>query len=129
MSLSITSITGRLGYDPKSGVTKSGKQMCQFSIAVDTGFGENKVTDWFNVSIFGRIADACSRFLQKGSLVAVSGTVHLREYKGKDGTNKAALDLLADKVEFIGKPEGQSNSTPKQNDDYFPEQGLDVVPF
>lgn len=102
-----TIIIGRLGHSPSKKDTKSGTPMCTFSVAVDTGYGDRKVTDWFSVSAFGKQAENCLQYLGKGSLVNVTGTVHLREYDGRDGKRHASLELSADSVVFLSRADAQ----------------------
>lgn len=104
-------IIGRLGKDPVVRTTSSGKQVAQFSVAVSERRGENEVTEWFNVAAFGNTADACGRFIRKGSLVFVEGKNRTRSYE-KDGQTRYITELLADRVQFLDKKEnGQQNGS------------------
>ena len=103
-----TIIIGRLGHSPSKKDTKTGTPMCTFSVAVDSGYGDRKVTDWFSVSAFGKQAENCLQYLGKGSLVNVTGTVHLREYDGRDGKRHASLELSADSVVFLSRADAQA---------------------
>lgn len=131
-----TIIIGRLGHAPSKKDTKTGTPMCTFSVAVDTGYGDRKVTDWFSVLAFGKQAENCLQYLGKGSLVNVTGTVHLHEYDGRDGNRHASLELSADSVTFLSRGDAQSQtemqaSAQPQSDafggpDYIPD---DSCPF
>ena len=117
-----TIIIGRLGQSPRFNTAKSGTSVCSFSVAVDTGYGDKKQTDWHGVTVFGKTAENCNRYLQKGSLVSVIGVVHLRTYQGKDGTNKASLELVGDSVTFLSsrqEPREQVPQTQSQPTEYF----------
>lgn len=120
-----TIIIGRLGQSPRFNTAKSGTSVCSFSVAVDTGYGEKKQTDWFAVTVFGKTAENCNRYLQKGSLVSVIGVVHLHTYQGKDGTNKASLELVGDSVTFLSsRQESQERAQsvqPSPQAEYFGE--------
>lgn len=98
-------IVGRLGFNPSFKETKTGTNMCQIKVAVDNGWGQSKTTDWYNVTVFGKVADACHK-LSKGDVVCVSGTLTLRTYDGKDGQKKSSLELTAQDIRFL---------TPKAN--------------
>lgn len=116
-------VIGRLGQSPKLAKTKNDKVICTFSVAVDSGFGEYKTTDWFNCSCFGAMAEACAKYLQKGSQVYLEGSIHMRTYKGKDGTEKSSMDYAVSDVKFLSKAskaQSQPQSPqPVPNDDYF----------
>lgn len=108
-------ITGRLGRDPEAfnyGQNKE-KQGCRFSVAVDRPREDDP--DWFQVTAFGQSADFALRFLQKGREVAITGDVHLDTWE-KDGETRAALDLVANRVEGIGprQEDGQPASQRQQ---------------
>lgn len=106
-------IIGRLGFPPSQKQTKTGNQMCVFSVAVNSGFGENEHTDWYNVTTFGKQAEYCLRSLSKGSLVCVTGTLQLVEYEGKNGQKKSNLSLTADSVKNVSQKSENSESKQK----------------
>ena len=94
-------IIGRVGNAPVTKISKLGSQFTSFSVAVDNGWGENKTTDWYNVTTFGKLAENVTKFAQKGSIVCVSGSLKLSSYKDKNGVEKAKLELTADSVNAI----------------------------
>lgn len=108
--LSRSTIIGRLGRDPEIKQTRSGSNMCSMSVAVDSGFGNNKTTTWYRVSAFGKNAESSAKYLKKGSLICASGDLAVNEFKGKDGSTKLSLDISADKIVFLsGRQEQTSN--------------------
>lgn len=123
---------GLLGRDPQAKQTKSGATFITFSLAVDSGFGQNKKTEWFNVSVFGKTAEIAQKFLHKGSCVCVSGSLSTREYEAKDGKNKTSLEISADSVNFVGRDKPNSSSQPQQvdnaSDSVLPLE-TDGIPF
>lgn len=134
--LSRITIIGRLGRDPEIKQTKSGSNMCSMSVAVDSGFGNNKTTTWYRVSAFGKNAESSAKYLKKGSLICASGDLAVNEFEGKDGTTKLSLDVTADKIVFLsgrqeqtsnggqGAPQNQADA---HNDDSFIEE--ESMPF
>jgi single-strand DNA-binding protein len=90
---------GRLGQDPQSLTTKSGKSMARASLAVDvTPYnGETPETEWFSVVAFGRAAEDLLR-CKKGHLVAVSGSLSRNRWTAKDGTEKVSWQVVAEDV-------------------------------
>ena len=120
-----TTIIGRLGRDPQLKTAKSGTQVCSFSVAVDTGYGNNKKTDWYSATAFGKQAETCAQYLKKGSLALFEGTVHLGSYQ-KDGKDVYYLDLAVNNVTFLSKAEpSQSQGNFQQQ----PQQQSDANPF
>jgi len=108
-------IQGNLGKDVEQRYTPAGKAVCNFPVAVDEGFGDKKSTTWFNVTAWEKTAEACAKFLSKGSKVLVSGRIQTREYEDRDGVKKYGWDLVAHRVEFLdSKPDGQREQRPAQ---------------
>lgn len=88
-------VVGRLGKDPKAFEGKT--KMVAFSVATDAGYGDRKQTIWEDVKVYGKQAEACEKFLTKGSLVFVSG--RREESPGKDG--KVFRSIVAETVKFL----------------------------
>lgn len=121
MYQSIT-IAGRLGRDPESKFTQNGEQICSFSVAVDRSYTKGservKETTWFRVTVFGKQAEACNKFLAKGRAVLVEGRLGIdaktggpRVYTTKEGGAAASFDVIANTVRFIERPQGGDASS------------------
>ncbi len=100
-------LVGRLGAEPEIKAAQSGKTVCRFRLATDTGFGQNKKTDWHSIVCFDRQADFVRNYLHKGSLVYVEGRISYGQYE-KDGVTRYTTDIIANTVQSLGKNEGQS---------------------
>ena len=68
---------------------------------MEDGEKREKVT-WFPVIAFNGISEACANYLEKGRLVAVQGRVQTREYDDKEGTKHQVMQVVAEKVTFLG---------------------------
>ena len=106
-------VAGRIGNKPELKTSKKGKDYCRFSLAVDLGYGADKTTTWYHVTLFGPTAKSCVTYLDKGSLVIVSGELVASEYKAKDGTPKLGLEITADSVKFLPKNTHSQQSAPQ----------------
>ena len=76
-------VTGRIGKDAVTRQTAKGDSVTSFSIASDSGYGDNKKTDWVNAALFGKRGEALAQYLVKGSQVFVVGELSTEEYEGK----------------------------------------------
>ncbi len=90
---------------PVKGVETS---VCNFTIAVDDGFGENQKTDFIHVTAWRNAADAIGKYMTKGREIAVMGAVHLESYKVKNEQNVEEVRWTlsvprASGFEFLGK--------------------------
>lgn len=107
-SLNSFDFTGRLGKDPELRSLDGGKEVCNFSVAIDR-YGD-KPTLWVDVAVWGAGAAPCAKHLSKGSEVAVHGQIEeVRAYQTKAGEPGATLKVSTRDVTFIG---GRQDSTP-----------------
>jgi single-strand DNA-binding protein len=110
-------IIGNLGRDPEMRYTPSGAPVTQLNIATNRTYKDNngqqiKETTWFRVSVFGKTAENCAQYLQKGRMVLVEGRLTPDKQTGgpriwdrQDGTKGASFEVFATNVRFM--PSGQ----------------------
>jgi single-strand DNA-binding protein len=103
MNANIT-ITGRLGHNPEIRHTKSGKAVCDLSLAVNErvkrGNGYVDSVTWHRVVLWqGLATDAQS--LRKGSVIRVSGFQKSRQFEGRDGGTRTVVEIIADKFAVL----------------------------
>lgn len=93
------SIYGRLGGDPRSIDTTSGKPMTVASVAVDVGERnvEDPAPEWFGIVAFGRHAEALAKHA-KGECVAVSGRIQRNRFTDRNGNERVQLQVVADNL-------------------------------
>ncbi len=102
MSINVCTFSGRLGRDSEVKYIPSGTAVLEFSLAVDTGFGDKKSSFWIKCAMFGERGQKLSQYLLKGQQVIVSGEFSPREYQAGDGSTKVSLELRVNAVELIG---------------------------
>jgi single-strand DNA-binding protein len=106
-------ITGRLTADPELKQTQSGLAVTSFNVAVDRNYtakGQEKQTDFFTVVAWRGTAEFICKYFTKGRLILINGEMQSRKYTDKDGNNRTAWEVLADKVEFMGDGKKDGNS-------------------
>lgn len=97
-------LIGRLTRDPEVRyVSENQMAVATFTVAIDRPVrsGQEKKTDFPRVTVFGRQAENCERFLAKGRLVGVQGRIQTGSYTNKDGQTVYTTDVVADRVEFL----------------------------
>lgn len=115
---------GRLTNDPQISYITD-KQMCvaKFTMAIDDGWGERKRTNFIPVTVFGKKAESCERFLSKGKLVGVQGKIQTGSYE-KNGQKVYTTDVVANEVEFLEwgekKDQAPSGFSAIPDDEYTP---------
>ena len=125
-------IVGRLGRDPEMRYTPTGQAVTSFSVATDRQYSDQsgkpvKETVWFKVTAWGKLAETCNTYLQKGKLVLIEGrlTVDTKTggpwvWTGQDGQARASYEVTAQTVKFLSQR--QEGGEPGQ------EEELDIAP-
>ena len=100
-------LVGNLGSDPVMRLTNSGQSVTNFSVAtsrqwIDDNGKRQEFTTWFQVSAWGKNAENCDKYLNKGDKVLISGEMQApRIYQDRNGNNRADLNLRAQTVKFL----------------------------
>ena len=94
-------LVGNLGRDPEMRYTPDGVPVTAFSLAVSDGKKAEAV--WFRISCWRGLAELTNKHLTKGQQVYVEGRLHPHEYDDRDGKRRIALDVVAEKVVFLGR--------------------------
>ena len=102
-------LIGRLARDPELSYTPNTQTaVCRFTLAVDRPRrqGEDQGADFLRITVFGRQAETCDRYLSKGRQAAVHGRIETGSYKNREGVTVYTTDIIADGVEFLGGGNG-----------------------
>ena len=126
-------LIGNLTSDPALSATSNGKTVTRFRLAVNRRFnGQNgeKVTDFFRITTFGKMAENCSKYLAKGRKCCVVGELHPDTYTDNEGQTRMSLDVIADEVEFLSsKNDGTAEKPKPVNEADFADIQSDDIPF
>ena len=112
-ALNRVQLIGRLGKDPESRSTPTGKKVAHFSLAVSQRWksaeGENKEnTEWVNVEAWGRLGEVCQQYLHKGSLIFLEGRLKTDKFEDKGGETKYYTKVVALSMQMLDrKPEDE----------------------
>ena len=121
MSLNTFVGIGRLTRDPDVRYNPNTQvAVARFTIAIDSGYGDNKRTDFPSIVVFGKMAEVVEKYLKKGSQVAVQGRLQTGSYE-KDGVRHYTTDIIASNIEFLGKPKQDSNDSSNREQSDIPE--------
>ena len=106
-TLNRVQLIGRLGKDPESKFTPTGKKVAHFSLAVSNRWkdksGETKEsTEWVNIEAWGRLGEVCQEYLKKGSLVFLEGRLKTDKYED-NGETRYYTKVVALTLQFLDK--------------------------
>ena len=117
MSINRVNITGNLTRDPELRATAGGTQMLAFGVAVNDRRKNPQTGEWEDVPnfidcvVFGQRAEALSRFLSKGSKVAIEGKLRFSAWETKEGQRRSKLEVIVDEIDFLSR-QGQQVTSP-----------------
>ena len=100
-------ITGRLTKNPEGRTTQSGISQSTFDVAVQRRFKNRDgqyEADFLTVVAWRQTAEYCNKYLLKGRMVAVEGSIQTRSYEAKDGGKRYVTEIIADNVEALDSP-------------------------
>lgn len=139
MSINVVIISGNLTRDPDLRHTNSGTAILSFGVAVNDRMKDRDGSwvdrpNFVDVTVFGRRAEALSRFLSKGAKVALSGKLRYSSWE-RDGQKRSKLEVIAEEIEFLSRdgdvartaaPQARVQAPPEQ-----PTEGIyeDDIPF
>lgn len=118
MSINRVNITGNLTRDPELRATAGGTQILSFGVAVNDRRRNQQTGEWEDVPnfvdciVFGSRAEAVSRFISKGSKVAIEGKLRYSSWENKEGQRRSKLEVVVDEIEFLSRANGQQVTSP-----------------
>lgn len=119
-------LIGRLTKDPE--IRWAGEMaIATFTVVIDrpTKRGEEKKTDFPRVTVFGKQAENCEKYLAKGRLVGIQGRLQTGSFTNRNGDTVYTTDVIANGVEFLEwgdkNSERQSQSRTEPSSENVPE--------
>ncbi len=114
-------IVGRLTRDPELKRTTTSKSVCRFDIAISSRIKDQVTGEWKDseptyvpIIVWGDQAERCNDRLKKGMPVYVEGRLKTNSWQSTDGTKKSRLEVVASRVQFLVRVEGQSSMAQQQ---------------
>jgi len=106
-------LIGNLGRDPETRYTPNGKAVTRFSLAtsnkwVNTDGEKQQATEWHTIVVWGKQAEACGQYLERGRQVYVEGSLRYRSYEDKEGKERRVAEIIGQKVRFLGGGNGRT---------------------
>ena len=132
-------LIGRLGRDPEMRFTGGGTPVCNFSLATDESYTDKsgqrqKRTEWHNIVAWAKLAEQCSKLLNKGKLAYVEGRLQTREWDDRDGNKRRTTEIVINRMRVLtprGEPalEMEAGTGPAPPEDTISEITDEDVPF
>ncbi|MBQ6583651.1 MAG: single-stranded DNA-binding protein [Alistipes sp.] len=120
-------LVGRVGADPEiRTMGESGVKTARIRLATSEKYfnkqtnQSEELTEWHNVTLWRNLADVADKFVRKGSLLYVEGTIHYRKWQGKDGAEHSMTDITATELKMLNKVEVAEQTEPQYQPVEYP---------
>src|SRR6266571_4657677 len=135
-SLNKVFLIGNLTKPPELRYTPSGTAVADLRLAVNRNYttqgGEKREeTCFLTVVVWGKQAESCGEYLDKGSPILVEGRLQTREWEAKDGGKRNVVEVVAERVQFMGRSKAPATAPggPEAVEASAAAEGEDEVPF
>jgi len=141
-------LIGFLGEAPELKFSPKGTPIGTFSLAVnerwkDAGGAPRERVEWFRIVCFGRLAEVCGEYLNKGRHVYLEGRLQTRKWKGTEGDKRTTIEVVANQMQILDRAPQNGNGAKatesakpaesvEESDNPFDEPGSETaaqVPF
>jgi single-strand DNA-binding protein len=99
-------LIGRLTRDAEMKIMEGERGVVKFTLAVDRGFvnaNNEREADFISVSYWTKSAEKMQKYLSKGKLIGIKGSIRVRSYQTPEGAKKYSTEIVADEVKFLDK--------------------------
>ena len=125
MAVNKVILIGNLGQNPEIRYSPNGSAICTLSIATNEAWTDKngqkqEKTEWHRVVVFGKLAELCSQYLQKGRQAYIEGKLQTRSWQDKENQTRYTTEVVAQTVQFLGGNAGAGRS---QNNEYGAQAG------
>jgi single-strand DNA-binding protein len=100
-------LVGNLGADPEVRYASSGAAVVNFRIATSENWtnkegGKETRTEWHRIVAFGKLAEICAEYLNKGKQVYIEGRLQSRSWEDKEGNKRWTTEIVANNIVMLG---------------------------
>ncbi len=118
MSMNRVQLIGNIGKEPQFDYKKEDTAVIKFSVAVNSKVKDKKITEWFNVVAFDKLAETLKVYLKAGMQVYVEGALKIKKYENKDKEERLQVNILAHKVDFFGRINSKDEEEHAESEEY-----------
>jgi single-strand DNA-binding protein len=97
-------LAGNLTRDPELRFTNDGIPVCSFGLAVNRVRSRSEEVDFFDISAWRELGETVANYKKKGDPILLEGRLQYRTWEAQDGSRRSKVDVVADNVQFLGRP-------------------------
>jgi len=101
-------LIGNLGRDPEVRYAQSGTAVANFTLATNESWNNKdgqreERTEWHRVVVFGKLAEICGQYLQKGKQVYIEGRLQTRSWEDRGGNKRYTTEIVAANMVMLSR--------------------------
>jgi single-strand DNA-binding protein len=104
-------LAGNLTRDPELRFTNDGIPVCSFGLAVNRVRSRSEEVDFFDISAWRELGETVANYKKKGDPILLEGRLQYRTWEAQDGSRRSKVDVVADNVQFLGRPGDSDDGT------------------
>ncbi len=127
-------LVGRITHDPEIKIAND-KQYLDFQLAVNR-YGKDDKSDFFKVVCFGKTAEFVDKYVKKGNLMLIEGSLRDNQWTDEYGQKKRKTEIIAQRIQLLEKRQKEQEQLPSPQPQEIPEPtvedengGKDEIPF
>lgn len=115
MNLNRATIIGNLTRDPEVRTTTTGRTVASFGVATNRSWTDasgqrQEKAEFHNIVAWGKLAEICGQYLNKGRKVYIEGRLQTREWEGQDGAKRNRTEIVAENMIMLDRGQGQGGA-------------------
>ena len=121
-------ITGRIANNLELRATTTGKSICEFRLATNrpTNRDGERVADFINCRVWGKMAENLVKYQTKGNLIAVIGRMQVDNYTDKDGKNRKYTYGLVENLEYLERKKEDTQEAKQEEKNEFEDFNINT---
>src|SRR3989338_6212756 len=119
-SLNSATIIGNLTREPEVRQIPSGQSVCSFAVATNRSWAsadgqKQEASEFHNIVAWGKLAEICAQYLNKGRKVYIEGRLQTRDWEGQDGVRRYRTEIVAENLIILDRGTGPAVTSPSPN--------------
>ena len=119
-SLNRATIIGNLTREPEVRQIPSGQSVCSFAVATNRSWAsadgqKQEASEFHNIVAWGKLAEICAQYLNKGRKVYIEGRLQTRDWEGQDGVRRYRTEIVAENLIILDRGTGSPTAAPSSN--------------
>ena len=102
-------LIGNMTRECELRMTNTGKPVASFTLAVNTGYGDNQQTSFINCVVWNKQAENLEKYTSKGSKLAVTGALRQRMYENANGQKINIVEVICQSIEYLNTKKNDQN--------------------